>query len=247
MTQRLSGKTVIVTAAAQGIGRACVERCVADGARVIATDLSDTVAALAGPSVDTLTLDGTDGGAVARTLGEIQADALIHAVGYVHHGALLACDEADWTRSFRINVDSAYHALRAVLPGMITRGGGAIVLIASVVSSVKGLPDRAAYGATKAALIGLAKSVARDYIGDNVRCNAVCPGTIESPSLQDRMRALGETVGGYDAARQRFIDRQPLGRLGRPEEVAALCALLAGDDGSFITGQALPIDGGISV
>lgn len=248
MTKGMQGKHVLVTAAAQGIGKACALLFHAEGARVLATDMDgDALRGLAAAGLDTSVVDGTDGQAVVATAaGRDAFDAVVHCVGTVFHGTVLDCTLDDWSRSFRVNVDSFYHLLQAVLPGM-RRAGGSVTCIASVASSIKGLPNRAAYGATKAALIGTVKSVAADFAADGIRCNAVCPGTISSPSLRQRVEALGATVGGTDKAMAMFVERQPLGRIGTPEEVAGLCLYLAGDAGRFVTGQAIAIDGGISI
>ncbi|MBO6718666.1 MAG: SDR family oxidoreductase [Rhizobiaceae bacterium] len=244
---KLAGKRILVTAAASGIGRAIAERAAASGADVLATDVNgDALAAVQGERIRIARLDATDSDAIALILqAEDPFDGLVNAVGYVHHGTIEDCTPEDWRRSFIVNVDSAYLMTRAVLPAMVKAGRGSIVTISSVASSLKGIPFRFGYGATKAALIGMTKSIAIDYIAKGIRCNAICPGTIESPSLQERMRALGETMGGYEAARQSFIDRQPMGRLGTPQEVAALAVYLLSDESSFTTGQTHIIDGGI--
>jgi 2-keto-3-deoxy-L-fuconate dehydrogenase len=243
----LSNKRVLVTAAASGIGRAIAELAASRGASVLATDINtEALKDLAGENIRTAVLDATDAKAVAALLdGEAAFDGLVNAVGYVHHGTIEDCPPEDWRHSFTINVDSAYNMIRATLPAMIAAGSGSIVTISSVASSLKGIPNRFVYGTTKAALIGMTKSIAADYVSKGIRCNAICPGTIESPSLQQRMRALGETTGGYDKARQSFIDRQPMGRLGTPAEVAALAVYLLSGDSGFTTGQAHIIDGGI--
>jgi len=243
----LTGKRIFVTAAAAGIGRAIAETAERQGAEVLATDI-DTVslAAIEGGSLGVATLDVTDPEAVAALFaGEEPFDGIVNAAGFVHHGTILDCTPQDWRRSFAINVDSMYHVLSAALPGMIARGGGSIVNIASVASSLKGIPNRFVYGASKAAVIGLTKAIAADFVGKGIRCNAICPGTIESPSLESRIRALGETAGGYEAARKAFVDRQPMGRLGTPQEVANLAVYLLSDASAFTTGQAHVIDGGI--
>jgi 2-keto-3-deoxy-L-fuconate dehydrogenase len=193
-------------------------------------------------------VDGTDVAAVntmAASVGPV--DSAIHCVGYVDQGAILECDEARWARSFSINVDSFFFLARAILPAMCERRSGSIVCISSVASSVKGFVNRAAYGSTKAALIGLVKSIAADYVTDGVRCNAVCPGTVDSPSLRQRIEELGRTVGGTDKALAMFVSRQPMGRMCTPAEVAKLCLYLASDESRFVTGQAYAIDGGITI
>ncbi|MDB6085082.1 MAG: putative short-chain dehydrogenase/reductase protein [Gammaproteobacteria bacterium] len=246
---RLEGKNILVTAAGRGIGRACALAASAEGAHVIATDMDrSALDRLDSTSIKTAVLDGTDCEAV-RSLVENSPgfDTLIHCIGYVHDGTALDCDLKSWRRSFEINVESFYFAACAVLPGMQKAGRGSIVCISSVASSLKGLPRRAAYGASKSAVNGLVKSLAADYIGSGIRCNAVCPGTVSSPSLEERITALGEELGGYDKAHDKFISRQPMMRFGTPEEVASLCIYLASDESSFVTGQLLAIDGGITI
>ena len=237
---RMSGKTVVVTAAAQGIGRATAQRLVSDGARVVATDLNlGLLENLEGCQVRRL--DVTDGAAIKALAEELGAvDALINVAGFVHAGTILDCDEEAWAFSWDLNVGSMYRTIRAFLPAMLEQGRGSIVNLASVASSIKGVPGRFAYGATKAAVIGLTKAVAADYVGRGVRCNAICPGTVQSPSLEERLRATGD----YEAARAAFISRQPMGRLGQPEEVAELAVYLASDAASFTTGAIHVIDGG---
>ena len=240
---RLAGKTALITAAGQGIGRATAEAFMAEGAKVWATDID--VAKLDGlDGADCFALDVTNAAQVeaafARTGG---VDILLNCAGYVANGTLLDCTRADWERSFAINVDSMYSMIRAYLPAMIEQRGGRIINMASVASSVKGVKDRAAYGATKAAVIGLTKSVAVDYVANGITCNAICPGTVDTPSLADRIAAYDDP----EAARRMFIARQPMGRLARPEEVAALAVYLASDESAFMTGQAIVIDGGISI
>ena len=246
LRQRLKGKRAVVTAAGQGIGRAVAERFLAEGAEVYASDLNaDLLGDLDG--AQTSALDGTDLAAVEAYfagLGDI--DILVHAVGFVHQGTIEECSPEDWRHSCTITLDSAYTVLRSALPNMKTKGGS-ITTIASVAGSIKGLPKRAAYGATKAGVIGLTKSVAADYVGNSIRCNAVCPGTIDSPSLHERISDLADTFGDADKAYRFFIDRQPSGRFGKTSEVAALCAFLASEDGAFVNGQAINIDGGITI
>jgi 2-keto-3-deoxy-L-fuconate dehydrogenase len=237
---RLAGKAALVTAAAQGIGRAIAELFAREGARVIATDIDEAaLASLEG--CERRRLDVTDAAAIAALAGEVgPVDVLANVAGFVHSGTILDCDEAAWRGSWEINVSSMYRLIRAVLPGMLQAGGGSIVNIASVASSVKGVPNRFAYGTTKAAVIGLTKSVAADFVGQGVRCNAICPGTIQSPSLEARLEAAGD----YQAAREAFIARQPMARFGRPEEVAELALYLASDAAGFTTGAIHIIDGG---
>lgn len=241
MTGRLNGKRALVTAAGAGIGRAVALAFAAEGALVAATDVDEAaLTQLSAPGLSTARLDVTDVVAVADVAGGWEADILVNAAGWVHHGTVLDCDDDAWDRSFALNVTAMHRTIRAVLPGMLARGGGSIINIASVASSIKGVPNRYAYGATKAAVIGLTKAVAADFVGRGVRCNAVCPGTVDTPSLAMRMRATGDEA----AARAAFIARQPMGRLGRAEEIAALAVYLASDEAAFTTGQTHVIDGG---
>jgi 2-keto-3-deoxy-L-fuconate dehydrogenase len=256
MSQRLQGKTAFITAAGQGIGRAIAEAFVREGASVIATDIS---AALLHGVVEATgcraqVLDVTDAAAVRAAAASVgPVDVLVNAAGYVHAGTVLDCTEADWDFAFNLNVRSQFRTIQAFLPGMLEavdgRGGqgGSIINMASVAGSLKGAPSRFVYGSTKAAVIGLTKSVAADYITRGVRCNAICPGTVESPSLRDRIAAQaaasGQTLEQVEAA---FIARQPMGRLGRTSEIAALAVYLASDESAFTTGTAQVIDGGWS-
>ncbi len=246
MTHRLAGKTAIVTAAGQGIGRAIAERFVAEGATVFASDLNvGLLADLTGAT--TMALDATDHAAVTAYFSAFdRVDVLLHAVGYVHQGTIEDCSPEDWRRSCTITLDSAYNVLRAAIPKMKTHGGS-ITTIGSVAGSTKGFPRRAAYGAAKAGVIGLTKAVAADYLSFGIRCNSVCPGTVDSPSLRQRIDDLAVTLGSHDKAYRFFIDRQPAGRFGKPEEIAGICAFLASDDGAFMTGQIVNIDGGITI
>lgn len=239
---RLEGKIAVVTAAGQGIGRASAELFAREGARVIAADINpDTLASLHG--CETHRLDLTDGAAItafAERVGGI--DVLFNCAGFVHAGNLLTTDEADFDFSFDLNVRSAYRMIRAFLPGMIARGGGSIVNMASVAGTIIAVPNRFVYGASKAAVVGLTKSVALDFVAQGVRCNAICPGTVQSPSLDQRMAATGDA----DRARADFVARQPMGRLGAPEEIAELALYLASDLSAYTTGTANVIDGGWS-
>lgn len=246
LTQRLKGKLALVTAAGQGIGRAVAERLAAEGAEVHAADLNpDTLATLQVAS--TSVVDATDADAVARWVAPFaRIDALVHAVGYVHHGNIETTTAEDWRRSMTITLDSAFIVLKHVIPRMKTHGGS-VTTIASVAGSTKGFANRTAYGAAKGGVIGLTKACAADYLPLKIRCNAVCPGTVDSPSLQGRIAELAKTMGGVDAARKMFLDRQPSGRLGQPEEIAGMCAYLASDDGVFMTGQVINVDGGITI
>ena len=245
MSGRLDGKSVLVTAAAQGIGRACAEALSREGATVLATDLNaEKVAELEGSgSIRTTALDVTDAEAVATLAAEEGTlDVLVNCAGWVHHGTILDCEEDDWRLSFDVNVRSMFLTIKAFLPGMLATGGGSIVNIASVAGSLAGVPNRFAYGASKAAVIGLTRSVAKDYVGKGVRCNSICPGTVQSPSLDDRINAFDDPV----QARKDFIARQPMGRLGETNEIADLCVYLASDESRFITGTEMIIDGGMT-
>jgi 2-keto-3-deoxy-L-fuconate dehydrogenase len=245
---RLKGKSAVVTAAGQGIGRAIAEAFVREGARVWATDL------------DLAKLDGLDG-AERRKLDVLSNDAvaalaaetgpvsiLVNAAGYVHHGSVLDCSDRDWDFSFDLNVKSMHRTIKAYIPGMLEQGGGSIVNIASGAGSVRGIPNRYVYGATKAAVIGLTKAVAADFIKRGIRANAICPGTIQSPSLDERIADQAKSSGqSLDAVRQAFIDRQPMGRLGTAEEIAWLAVYLASDESSYTTGQIHLADGGFAL
>ncbi|WP_201970321.1 SDR family oxidoreductase [Pseudomonas sp. MS19] len=241
--QRLMGKTALVTAAGQGIGRASVELFAAEGARVIAVDINpQTLKAFDGlNSVETRVLDVTDASAIEALAKEIgTVDVLFNCAGFVHHGNILEVSDQDWSFSFGLNVTAMFRLIRCVLPGMLEQGTGSIINMASVAGSLKGVPVRCVYGATKAAVIGLTKSVAADFVKQGIRCNAICPGTVESPSLEGRMQASGD----YAKARADFLARQPMGRLGLPEEIAQLALYLASDASAYTTGQAHVIDGG---
>ncbi len=246
MSARLAGKTALVTAAGQGIGRASALAMAAEGARVLATDVNQALlneldeAQLR--SLETFVIDVRDDVSVREgTLGR-DIDVLFNCAGFVHHGKVLDCTDDEWDFAFDLNVRSAFRMIRAVLPGMLDRGSGSIINMSSAVSSIIGAPDRFVYGTTKAAVIGLTKSVAKDYVTSGVRCNAVCPGTVDSPSLHERVAARGD----YAAAMQAFVDRQPMGRIGTAEEIAALVVYLASDESAFVTGQTHTIDGGWS-
>ena len=247
MSGRMAGKTALVTAAAAGIGRATAEAFAREGARVFATDID--LSGLEGLPTEKRRLDVRSTEAVAALAAEIGAiDVLFNCAGFVHHGTALDCSDADWDFSFDLNVKSMHRTVRAFLPGMLAKGGGSIVNVASGASSVRGIPNRYVYGASKAAVIGLTKAVAADYIRRGVRCNAICPGTVESPSLEGRIAALSRQSGRTVAeVRQAFIDRQPMGRLGKPEEIAALAVYLASDESGFTTGQAYLADGGFAL
>jgi 2-keto-3-deoxy-L-fuconate dehydrogenase len=240
MSGRLAGKIALVTAAGAGIGRAAAELFAAEGASVHAVDIDvsgiDGLAGIAAQRVD-LT-DAESIAALPALTGPI--DILFNCAGFVHAGSILECGQDDWAFSHALNVSAMYHMIRAYLPGMLERSGGSIVNMSSIASSVKGIPGRFAYGTTKAAVIGLTKSVAADFVGKGVRCNAICPGTVDTPSLQQRLRDTGD----YEAARKAFAARQPMERLGRPEEIAALALYLASDESAFTTGAVHIVDGG---
>ena len=246
MTDRLAGKTAFVTAAAQGIGRATALAFAAEGAHVIATDLSgDKLAPLASDRIRTETLDATDPAAIAQAARQAgRVDVLFNCAGFVHQGTILDATEEEWDFAFTLNVRSMFRTIRAFLPAMLNEGGGSIINIASAASSIKGAPSRCIYGTTKAAVIGLTKSVAADTVARGVRCNAICPGTVQTPSLDDRIAANAAAAGGMEQARTAFVARQAMGRLGAPEEIAAMAVYLASDEARFLTGQALVIDGG---
>jgi len=252
MAKRLQGKVALVTAAGQGIGRAIAESFAAEGASVIATDVDENK--LDGiKSTKRLKLDVRSTAAVDALAKQVAAefgalDVLVNCAGYVHHGSVLDCSEQDWDFSFDLNVKSMHRTIRAFLPAMLEKNAGSLVNISSAVSSIRGVPDRYAYGATKAAVIGLTKAVAADFIRRGIRANAICPGTIESPSLEGRIRERSQTTGKSVAEVERaFVERQPMGRLGRPEEVAALAVFLASDEASYISGQAHLVDGGMAL
>jgi len=243
----LEGKKALVTAAANGIGRAAAIACADAGATVIATDIDVAdMADLAGHTgIAVEKLDVLDTAAVrAMAARNPDLDILVSCAGYVHHGTVLSTDDKAWDVSFDLNVKAAFHLVQAVLPGMLERGGGSIVAIASVAGSILGVPNRFAYGASKAGLIGLVKSVAADYIRQGIRCNAICPGTVDSPSLRQRIRDQG---GDYDAVRAAFVARQPMGRLGEAGEIADLAVYLGSDQSKFMTGQTVCIDGGMTL
>jgi 2-keto-3-deoxy-L-fuconate dehydrogenase len=237
----------VITAAGQGIGRACALRFQAEGATVWATDVNAEALDRLGterPAIHTRTLTVRDGEAVTALAAELgPVDVLFNCAGYVHQGDIFACTPQDWEFSFDLNVTSMYRTCRAFLPGMVTAGMGSILNMSSVASSIKGAPNRFVYGTTKAAVIGLTKAIAADFVGKGIRCNAICPGTIETPSLYDRMAAQGD----MEKARAAFLARQPMGRLGRAEEIAELALYLASDESSFTTGQTHIIDGGWAI
>ena len=241
-TGRLAGRRALVTAAGQGIGRATALAMAEEGAEVFATDINaEALASLSDhSSITTLTLDVMDHDSILAGIAKADPEILFNCAGFVHHGTIFEATEDEWTFGHNLNVRSMFWTSRAALPAMLERGGGAIINMSSVASSVIGAPNRFIYGVTKAAVIGLTKSIASDYVKSGIRCNAICPGTVMSPSLHDRLAATGD----YDEAEKAFIARQPMGRFGQAEEIAALAVYLASDDSAFVTGQAINIDGG---
>ena len=243
-TGRLAGKRALITAAGQGIGRATACAMAAEGAEVFATDINeDALATLATEAgITTFTIDVLDCDSVTAGVKQADPHILFNCAGFVHHGTIFEATEDEWNFAHDLNVRSMFWTSRAVLPAMLKRGTGSIINMSSVASSVIGAPNRFIYGVTKAAVIGLTKSIASDYVDTGVRCNAICPGTVMSPSLQDRLAATGD----YDKAEKAFIARQPMGRFGKAEEIAALAVYLGSNDSAFVTGQAINIDGGWS-
>jgi 3-hydroxybutyrate dehydrogenase len=247
MSGRLEGKKIVVTAAGQGIGKATAIAFHNEGAHVIATDLNDkTLADLNKeyPNIKVKTLDSTDNNAIldfVKTLDEV--NVLFNAVGFVHHGTILDCEEKDWDFSFDVNIKSMYFMCKAILPLMVKQNGGSIINVSSIASSLKGLPNRFVYGASKAAIIGLTKSIASDFVKQNIRCNSIAPGTVFSPSWQDRVNQSPDPV----QAKKDFIARQPMGRLGTAEEIASMAIYLAGDESTFTTGNTFSVDGGMTI
>jgi 2-keto-3-deoxy-L-fuconate dehydrogenase len=243
---RLEGKVALITAAGQGIGRASALAMAAEGAQVYATDVNATAlehyAGVAGITVRAL--DVLDDKAVAKTIGELPPlSILFNCAGYVHNGTVLDCTPKDWEFSFNLNVRSMYMTIKSALPRMLANGGGSIINMASVAGSIKGIPNRFAYGASKAAVIGLTKSVAADFVTRGIRCNAIAPGTVDTPSLHERINAQADPV----EARKVFIARQPMGRLAKPEEIAPIVVFLASDESAFATGNVYPVDGGMTI
>jgi 2-keto-3-deoxy-L-fuconate dehydrogenase len=245
-SNRLAGKTTFISAAGQGIGRSSAEAFAAEGAKVFATDINDNALAEL-DKIDGITaikLDITDNSAIEKVTAEIGTlDVLFNCAGFVANGSLLESTEKDWDFSFEINVKAMYLTIRATLPAMLENGGGSIINMSSVAGCLSGVPNRFAYCASKAAVVGLTKSIAADYVTQGIRCNAICPGTVDSPSMHDRLKATGD----YEAALKAFKARQPMGRIGKPEEIAALAVYLASDESGFITGQTHAIDGGWSM
>ena len=247
MVGRLQGKTAFITSAGQGIGRASALAMAREGAKVWATDLrADLLATLGAenPEIQTLVLDVTDGAAIIAAAQKVDVpDILFNCSGFVHHGTILDVEDKDWDFSFDLNVKSHFRMIKAFMPAFLKRGSASIINMASVASNIKGIPNRLVYGASKAAVIGLTKALAAEYAAKGIRVNAICPGTVETPSLYDRMRAQGD----FEKAKAAFIARQPMGRLAQAEEIAAMVVYLASDDAAFITGQAMVIDGGFTV
>jgi 2-keto-3-deoxy-L-fuconate dehydrogenase len=249
MPNPLANKLAFVTAAAQGIGRATALEFAAAGARVIATDVNEAlVHQIASDRIHTAKLDVLHAADVAQAALDAGAvDILFNCAGFVHQGTILDATDDEWDFAFELNARSMFRTMRAFLPGMLDRGRGVIINMASVASSVKGVPSRFIYSATKAAVIGMTRSVATDYVTRGIRCNCLCPGTVHTPSLDERINANAAAAGSVEAAREAFIARQPMGRLGTPEEIAALAVYLASDAAQFITGQAVIIDGGLTL
>lgn len=247
MEHTLKGKTALVTAAGNGIGRASAEALAKLGAKVIATDIDGAAVeslASTSPNITGYSLDVLDATAVKELVASVSpVHVLVNCAGWVHDGTILDCDDTAWDRSFDLNAKAMYRITKAVLPGMLDAGSGSVINIASIVSSEKGAPRRFAYGASKAAIIGMTKAIAADFVKDGIRCNAICPGTVESPSLKERLAATGD----YDKAHAAFTERQPMGRFGTPEEIAEMVVYLAGDMSAFTTGQAFAVDGGWSI
>jgi 3-hydroxybutyrate dehydrogenase len=247
MSKRLDGKKIVVTAAGQGIGKATAIAFYNEGAHVVATDLNEkTLADLNKeyPKINIQKLDSTDNNAILEFTKSLdRVDVLLNAVGFVHHGTILDCEEKDWDFSSNVNVKSMYFMCKAILPLMIKQNGGSIINISSCASSFKGFPNRFVYGTTKGAVIGLTKAIAADFVKKNIRCNSIAPGTVFSPSWQDRVNQSQDPI----QAKKDFIARQPMGRLGTAEEIAAVAVYLASDDATFTTGTTISVDGGISI
>ena len=247
MSERLKNKKIVVTAAGQGIGKATAIAFHNEGANIIATDLNDkTLADLNKeyPKIKVQTLDSTDNKAILKFVKTLdKVDVLFNAVGFVHHGTILDCEEKDWDFSFDVNIKAMYFMCKAILPLMVKQNGGSIINISSIASSLKGLPNRFVYGASKAAIIGLTKSIASDFVKQNIRCNSIAPGTVFSPSWQERVNQSPDPV----QAKKDFIARQPMGRLGTAEEIASMAIYLAGDESTFTTGNTFSVDGGMTI
>lgn len=250
MAQRLAGKRALVTAAGAGIGRASAIAMAREGARVFATDVNlkalESIDAENHENIEIFELNALEDASVRAGVERARPDVLFNCAGFVHHGTVLDATDAEWDFAFDLNVRAMFRTIRAALPGMLERGGGSIVNMSSACSSIIGAPNRFIYGTTKAAVIGLTKSVALDYIKQGIRCNCICPGTVDSPSWHERVKKLGEEMGSYEAALEAFVSRQPMGRVASAEEIAALVVYLASDESGFTTGQPHVIDGGWS-
>jgi 2-keto-3-deoxy-L-fuconate dehydrogenase len=249
MSDTFTGRSVLVTGGGSGIGRAVALAFAAEGARVIATDVNETkVREIASDTIRIAKLDVLHAADIAQAaVDHGPVDILFNCAGFVHQGTILEATEDEWTLAFELNVRSMFRTIKAFLPGMLEKGRCSIINMASAASSIKGAPRRFVYGSTKAAIVGLTKSVAVDFVAQGIRCNAICPGTIHTPSLEERIAANAEAAGGKEAARAAFIARQPLGRLGTPEEIAALAVYLASDESQFVTGATMVIDGGWTI
>ena len=247
MSKRLNNKNIVVTAAGQGIGKATAIAFCNEGANVYATDINNKTLEILNkdyPNIKIKKLDSTNKKAVEEFSASLKkVDVLFNAVGFVHHGSILECDEKDWDFSFNVNIKSMFFMIKSIIPIMIKQNKGNIINVSSIVSSLRGLPNRFVYGASKASIIGLTKSIAVDFIKNNIRCNAIAPGTVHTPSWEDRVKAFKDP----EKAKKNFIDRQPMGRIATPEEVASLAVYLASDESDFVTGIAHPIDGGMSI
>lgn len=245
---RVDGKTCVITAAGQGIGKASALALLHEGAKVVATDINeDALADLAEAGCQTRVLNVREPDSIAAAVDAVgSVDVLFNCAGFVAHGSILDCSEDDWAFSLDLNMTAMFRVTKAFLPAMIEAGGGTVINMSSAASSVIAVPNRFVYGATKAGVIGMTKAIAADFIGQGIRAHAICPGTVESPSLNDRMKALGETMGGYEKAREAFIARQPMGRIGKAEEIAALVVYLASEESAYTTGTVHVIDGGWS-
>lgn len=245
MSGRLQGKRALVTAAGQGIGRACALAMASEGAEVFATDINEaTLAELPSDEVAAFIMDVRDTASVNAGVQRANPDILLNCAGFVHHGTIEDATEDELEFANDLNVTSMFRTIKAAVPAMLERGSGSIINMSSAASSIMGAPNRVVYGATKGAVIGLTKAVAKDYIARGIRCNAICPGTVESPSWHDRVRELGKTMGSYEEALKAFTERQPMGRVGKPEEIASLAVYLGSDESAFVTGQEMIIDGG---